>query len=226
MTGAERAEVLPEIGNSDTTDWLGEPAVEMHFEPTADEADSSASRATGVKLLGALLLLLALAWVGAAGWSIWQDRPAITLANAVGWIATLSGPLILIALLWLWLGRASRREAERFSRAVAEMRAESVALESVLAIVADRLEQNHARLRGEAEKLMTLGDEASDRLGRVTYYLAKESASLDRGSAALESAAAAAKVDIGVLLHDLPRAEEQAREIAEAMKEAGLAAHG
>jgi hypothetical protein len=226
MTGAERAEALPEIGGADTTDWLGEPAVEMVFEPTADEADASPRRGLAIRLLGAFLFLLALAWIGAAGWTIWQDRPALTLANAVGWAEALSGPLILIGLLWLWLGRASRRETERFSRAVAELRSESVALESVLAIVAEKLEENHARLRGEAEKLMSLGDEASDRLGRVTYYLAKESASLDRGSAALESAAAAAKVDIGVLLHDLPRAEEQARSIAAAMKDAGLAAHG
>src|SRR5688572_4329891 len=128
MTGAERAEALPEIGANDTSDWLGEPAVEMAFEPTPEEEESARPRALGVKLLGAFLLLLALGWIGAAGWSIWQDRPALTLENAVGWIATISGPLILIALLWLWLGRTSRRETERFSRAVAEMRAESVAL--------------------------------------------------------------------------------------------------
>ena len=72
---------------------------------------------------------------------------------------------------------------------------------------------------------MSLGDEASDRLGRVTHYLARETAELDRKAQALDNAAAAARVDIGVLLSDLPRAEEQARAVAEAMKEAGLAAH-
>jgi hypothetical protein len=123
-------------------------------------------------------------------------------------------------------GRTSRREAERFSRAVEAMTAESRALESVLEIVSGRIEDNHARLRGEAERLMTLGDEASDRLGRVTYYLSKETATLDQKAAALDAAANAAKVDIGVLLHDLPRAEAQARAVAEAMKEAGLNAHG
>jgi hypothetical protein len=63
-------------------------------------------------------------------------------------------------------------------------------------------------------------------LGRVTHYLSKETAHLDRTAGALDAAASAAKVDVGVLLHDLPRAEEQARAVAEAMKEAGLAAHG
>jgi hypothetical protein len=227
MTGAEQAEIQPHGGSRTTamSDWIGEPVEEPRIALAMEETPVPPSRSRGVKLLGALLILLALAWIGAAGWSVWQARPPLTLANAVGWAATLSGPLVLLALLWLLLGRTSRREAERFARSVAEMRSESVALESVLEIVANRLEENHARLRGEAEKLMSLGDEASDRLGRVTHYLAKESGALDRHSAALESAAAAAKVDIGVLLHDLPKAEEQARTIAESMKDAGLAAH-
>ncbi len=102
------------------------------------------------------------------------------------------------------------------------MRSESQALESVLEIVAGKIEENHARLSSEAARLMTLGDEASDRLGRVTHYLAKERGSLDKQSEALEAAAANAKIDIGVLLHDLPRAEEQARGMAQAMREAAF----
>jgi hypothetical protein len=113
--------------------------------------------------------------------------------------------LILLGIAWIILGQTPRKETERFTRAVAALRTESSALESVLAIVATRLEENHAKLRGEATKLMSLGDEASDRLGRVTYYLSKESANLDKKSLALETAAEAARVDIGVLLQDLPR---------------------
>ncbi|HEY0113839.1 MAG TPA: hypothetical protein VGB59_11930 [Allosphingosinicella sp.] len=230
MAGAERAqaeaagyEAEPETGQ----DWLG--------SATEESADAEASfrpegepvpRSTGVKLFGAFLLLLALGWLAAIGASLWQTRPDPGLPNILSWTAMASGPLALIALLWLLLGRSSRRETERFRRAVQLMTTESRALESVLEIVATRLEENHARLRGEAEKLMSLGDEASDRLGRVAYYLSKESATLDRTASALDSAAAAAKVDVGILLEDLPRAEEQARAVAAAMKEAGLNAHG
>jgi hypothetical protein len=225
MTGAERAQAQPETGTEEilpgpAAEWIGSEPETAHVEARARPASA------GVRLFGALLIALALAWIAAAGWSIWQTRPAPTLEFAVATIATLSGPLVLLALLWVWLGRTPRREAERFSRAVAEMRTESNALESVLSIVSTRIEENHSKLRGEAERLMSLGDEASDRLGRVTYYLSKETSSLDRKAAALDAAAASAKVDIGVLLHDLPKAEEQARAVAEAMKEAGLAAHG
>ncbi|MFL6858022.1 MAG: hypothetical protein ACJ8EB_08965 [Allosphingosinicella sp.] len=233
MTGVERAEAQPDAGIGNHADWLGPaevaPAPETAPESDSEIAEEAAPRgrdSIGARLLGTFLVLLALAWIGALWWLLWLTRPAPTLQNAVSWTATASGPLVLIGLFWLLAGRSARRETERFTLAVEEMRRESGALESVLEIVGARIEENHARLRGEAEKLMTLGDEASDRLGRVTYYLAKETATLDRKAAELESAAAAAKIDIGVLMSDLPRAEEQARAVSEAMKEAGLGAHG
>jgi hypothetical protein len=226
-TGAEQAGAPPESGHpAAEPDWLGAPvadpaAVDLHVHEEPGEP-----RRTGPRLFGGLLILLALAWIGAVGWSAWRSPPEPSLAVLIGSAGTVTGPLILLALLWLMWGRTPRRETERFTRAIEAMRAESIALQSVLDIVAGRIEENHGKLRDKAERLMSLGDEASDRLGRVTHYLARESATLDRQSAALEAAAAAAKVDIGVLLHDLPRAEEQARTVAEAMKEAGLAAHG
>lgn len=226
MTGAERAQSEPEQGlqGAAENDWLGSP-VDLQAPESVPEP-ARAKRPARAGLLGSLLILLAIGWVAAVGYWLWQTRPPVSLGNSIAWTATLAGPLALLALIWLMFGRTSRREAERFSRAVETMAAESRALESVLEIVSARIEDNHARLRGEAERLMTLGDEASDRLGRVTYYLSKETATLDQKAAALDAAAAAAKVDIGVLLHDLPRAEEQARAVAEAMKDAGLNAHG
>jgi len=226
-TGAERAE--PHAGWIETetqpADWIG--TAEAEAAPGEEAALLPQPRlSAGTRVFGAILLLLAAAWIGAAGWQVWQWHLVLTPARMIPFVAILSAPLALLGLLWLLFGRSSRRETERFTAAVHAMRGESVALETVLGIVAEKLEENHARLRGEAEKLMSLGDEAADRLGRVTYYLSKESASLDRRAAELEGAAAAAKVDIGVLMHDLPRAEEQARAVAEAMKEAGLAAHG
>lgn len=239
MTGAERAqpqadEALHQRNNS--ADWIGREAEAdtplAIKEPEAldltsvDEPETGAPASGGRKALAALLTLLAAAWIGSFAWMNWQSRPALDLPYFISALATISGPLVLLTLLWMWLGRTPRREAVRFTRAIEDMRRESTALETVLGIVAERIEANHARLRGEAERLMSLGDEASDRLGRVTHYLSKETAHLDRTASALDAAASAAKVDVGVLLHDLPRAEEQARAVAEAMKEAGLAAHG
>jgi hypothetical protein len=224
--GAQRADAPPETetGQVGETDWS---VVAMSGEYAAEEwqPDSIAGPSLGAKLLAALLIVLGMAWVAGAAWVAARSAAQVTPQAIVQWVPIFCAPLILLGLVWLLFGKTFRRETERFNRAVAAMHSESAALESLLAIVATRLEENHARLTTEAAKLMSLGDEAADRLGRVAHYLAKESAKLDQKSTALESAAEAARVDIGVLLHDLPRAEEQARAVASAMKEAGLDAH-
>ncbi|HEV2080014.1 MAG TPA: hypothetical protein VGR19_09010 [Allosphingosinicella sp.] len=224
MMGAQRADSAnsqPDTGTDTLTelDWLGPPAAEEWSEP------ESPPMSRGAKSLGVLLALLALGWIGFAGWTLWRASPVPTpLEIAIG-IALVSAPLILIGLVWLIFGKTTRRETERFTRAVNAMRSESTALETILQIVTARLEDSHSRLSDEAAKLMALGDEASDRLGRVAHYLSKQTESLDKKSEQLENAANGARVDIGVLLHDLPRAEEQARAVAEAMKDASFTAH-
>ena len=221
MMGAQRADSQPDTGTDTSTelDWLGPAVVDEWQEPEAPPMS------TGAKALGWLLALLALGWIGFAGWTLWQSAPVPTLLEIAIGTALASAPLILIGLVWLIFGRTTRRETERFTRAVNAMRSESTALETILQIVTARLEDSHSRLSGEAAKLMALGDEASDRLGRVAHYLSKQTETLDKKSEQLENAANGAKVDIGVLLHDLPRAEEQARAVAEALKDASFTAH-
>ncbi len=222
--GAERAEAQQPQGGD--IEWMGEAPWEAAADPEAYEQEGEAlGRAIGTRILAALLILLALGWIGAVGYALTLAWPGPSLQAWTGWAATASAPLILIGLAWLIFGRSSRRETKRFTEQVAAMRTESRALEATLAGVAGRLADNRAALSEEAARLMSLGDEASDRLGRVTHFIARETAELDRKAQALDNAAATARVDIGVLLNDLPRAEEQARAVAEAMKQAGLGAH-
>ena len=222
--GAERVEVPPQDGG----EWSR--GIEESLPPASAqdfpiEELAAPPRSIGSRILAGLLILLALGWLAVSGYALSQAWPGPSLTAWTGWTATISAPLILLALMWLIFGRTSRRESEKFTRAVAAMRRESQALESVLAIVAGRLQENRAALSEEATRLMALGDEASDRLGRVTHYISRETAELDRKAQALDAAAATARVDIGALMSDLPRAEEQARAAAEAMKTAGLNAH-
>jgi len=211
-------------------EWLGEKPWEAAADPEAYpgidyEGNAGEGRGIGTILFGALLILLALGWIGASAYALSLAWPGPSLEAWIDWAATMSAPLILIGLLWTIFGRSSRREARRFTQAVRTMRAESQALEAVLAITATKIAENRAALSEESARLMNLGDEATDRIGRVTGTLARESAELDRKAQALDQAAAAARTDIGVLMGDLPKAEEQARAAAEAMREAGLGAH-
>ncbi len=211
-------------------EWLGEKPWEAPADPDAYpgddvEDDGAPGRGIFMRLFAGLLILLALGWIGAAGYALSLAWPGPNLQSWIGWTATMSAPLILIGLIWTLFGRSSRRETTRFTAAVRAMRQESEALEAVLAITATKLAENRAALSAESTRLMSLGDEATDRIGRVTHQLGRESSELDRKAQALDQAAAAARVDIGVLISDLPKAEEQARAAAEAMKAAGLGAH-
>jgi hypothetical protein len=223
--GAERAEAQPqgERGWSSTVESLPSATESFDFSQLVEEETAPAS--AGIRAFAGALILLGVAWTALSGYALSQAWPGADLAVWAGWIATVSAPLILLGLAWTIFGRTPRREAEAFSRAVAAMRQESQALESLLGIVATRLVENRTMLGEEAARLMALGDEASDRLGRVTQDLARGSTELDRSAQALDSAAASARVDIGVLLADLPRAEEQARAVSDSMRTAGLTAH-
>lgn len=229
--GAQRADMPPPDSGmnqpieTEAGNWSVVPMSEDFAGPEDWQIEAQVQRSSGTIVLGAVLILLALAWTAGIGWLAWQAGTGIDPHTIANWVALACPPLILLGLVWQMFGRTSRREAQRFTRSVAALRTESAALEGLLGIVATRLEENHSRLTNEAAKLMSLGDEAADRLGRVAHYLSKESANLDHRTEALEGAANAARIDIGVLLHDLPRAEEQARAVAEAMKQAGLGAH-
>lgn len=193
------------------------------YEAEADQPAEGVGR--GRKVLAAVLIFLALAWVAVCGLvAAWHAGP-VDLPLAMSWIATASVPLALLTLLWLSFGRTGRAETERFSRAVTGLRSEADALNHVLALVADRLANNRSELGAEAGRLMALGEEASDRLGRVTHYLAREAEGLDSHARAVEAAASQARVDFGVLLSDLPKAEQSARGFSDTLREAGMIAH-
>jgi hypothetical protein len=220
------AETQPQSGE---TEWTAPEAWDSRapaddFRIDEIEAEPEPRRAGGMILAG-LLILLALGWIGVSIYALTLAWPGPSLPAWIGWAGTFSAPLVLVGLTWLLLGRSSRRETARFTAAVTAMRHESQALENVLASVAARIAGNRAALNEEAARLMSLGDEASDRIGRITATLSRETADLDRKAQALDLAAEAARIDVGVLMADLPKAEAQARAAAEAMKQAGLAAH-
>jgi uncharacterized coiled-coil protein SlyX len=121
-------------------------------------------------------------------------------------------------------GRTRRKEAEYFTRSVVAMRTEARALQDVLGALSRQINENHAALGVMAGDLMGLGDQAASRLGAITSDLNAGSRTLAEHGAALDRAAEAARTDIGVLLSDLPQAEDSARRMAETLREAGRAA--
>ena len=179
--------------------------------------------AGGRAVLGWALAVLAAAWIAYTAWSAGRElaNQPLTSPAIAQWVAVAAGPLALLGLLWLIFGRTRRKEAEAFTRSVIHMRHEARSLEALLSVLSQRIDENHAALNGITNQLMGLGDEAAARLGAVTRDLEQGSERLAAHGEALDRAANAARVDFGVLLEDLPRAEATARSMAEALRNSG-----
>ena len=121
-------------------------------------------------------------------------------------------------------GRTRRKEAERFTRSVIEMRAEARSLEGLLGVLTQRIQDSRSELTMIAQHLMQLGDETTGKLGGITRELDSSADKLVKHGVALDRAAESARNDIAVLLDDLPKAEATARSMTEQLQVAGTAA--
>ncbi|HYC95826.1 MAG TPA: hypothetical protein VEB39_09045, partial [Sphingomicrobium sp.] len=206
---------------------------EVHAEPQFDRMSWSEIRdvhgvATegGRQVLGWGLSILALLWTAYTAWSAGRALATepLTSPQVAQWVAILAGPLALVGLVWLMFGRTRRKEAEKFTRSVIAMRTEARALQDVLGALQIQIAENHRSLGVMAGDLMGLGDQAASRLGNITEQLSQGSRTLAEHGVALDRAAESARNDIGVLLSDLPQAEDSARRMAETLREAGRSA--
>ena len=204
-----------------------------HSEPSFSRTDwaeirevEGAASEGGRQVLGWGLGVVALLWTGYSAWSAGQalaDQP-MSSPQIAQWVAILTGPLALLGLVWLMFGRTRRKEAERFTRSVVAMRKEARSLQDILGALSQQIAENHRTLGVMAGDLMGLGDQAASRLGAITADLNAGSKTLAEHGVALDRAAEAARTDIGVLLTDLPQAEESTRRMAETLRQAGRSA--
>ena len=197
---------------------------QLSWTETLDEHEVAS--AGGRMVLGWALAVLALLWTGYTAWSAGRSLADQPLSSPLiaQWVAILTGPLALMGLVWLMFGRTRRKEAEHFTRSVIAMRTEARALEDVLRALSRQIDENHTALGVMAGDLIGLGDQAASRLGAITSDLNAGSRTLAEHGAALDRAAETARTDIGVLLADLPQAEESARRMATTLRDAGQAA--
>ena len=201
--------------------------------PAADEAEwvmpepePEPRGAGGRAVLGWTLAVLAALWIAYTAWSAGRELAGqpLTSPAVAQWVAIATGPLALMGLAWLIFGRTRRKEAEAFTRSVIHMRHEARSLEALLEVLSQRIGENHAALNAITNQLMGLGDEAASRLGAVTRDLEEGSQRIAAHGEALDRAAATARIDIGVVLEDLPRAEASAVAMAQALRGAATEA--
>jgi archaellum component FlaC len=223
----KRADQLPQSGDPAEPIELLSAAADF-VEPSFDQEQwlhrTSEERGTGGRqVLAAMLTILSIVWLAYSAWSAGRTLSGQPLTSpfVAQWISIAAGPLALMGLAWLTFGRTRRREAERFTRSVIAMRGEAQSLEALLEVLSQRIDDSRTELTTISQNLMQLGDDATGKLGGITREFDSSTEKLRRHGEALDRAAEAARTDIGVLLDDLPRAEQTARAVAEQLRSAG-----
>ena len=226
-----RAEPLPTPFEEGISQPLGQGMAPPEFDEQSWNyvAEEPQPVTTGGRAVLAWALgIVAAAWIAFSAWSAGQalaTRP-LTSPELASWVAVATGPLALLGLIWLMFGRTRRKEAEAFTRSVIAMRHEAQSLEGLLGVLRQRIDDNHGALRTISDQLMGLGDEAAARLGSASEELEGSARRIAAQGEALDRAAGSARIDMGVLLDDLPRAEASARSMAQSLQSAGASALG
>jgi hypothetical protein len=223
----QRAEPLPPVNPAAEPSNLLSGSVDF-VEPSFDqdewqERSAEQRGAGGRQVLGIALAVLAGLWLAYTAWSAGRTVGGQPLSSPLiaQWIAVAAGPLALMGLAWLIFGRTRRKEAEQFTRSVITMRHEAQSLEALLEVLSQRIGDSQSELTMISKHLMQLGDEATGKLGGITREFDSSTEKLKLHGEALDRAAEAARTDIGVLLEDLPRAEQTARAVAEQLRTVG-----
>ncbi|MBD8679036.1 hypothetical protein [Sphingomonas sp. CFBP 13720] len=169
-----------------------------------------------------LVILLTIAWV--AGMLVFSAGSLATIdpVQMVLFIAALFAPPAAIGILWLLLQRTSRAEARRFAATSRAMRAEALALDSVVATVRRSLAESRLELAEQTGSLMQLGDSATDRLRGVTAGMATQAALIEASAASLTHAADSTEHRLATVLATLPRAHLETMEIGRLLETIGL----
>src|SRR5438309_7553569 len=220
----KRAESLPPADDAAETNNLLANSIDF-VEPSFDEEQwrertAEERGAGGRQVLAGVLAVLAALWVAYTAWSAGRTLAGQPLTSPLlaQWVAVAAGPLALIGLAWLIFGRTRRKEAERFTRSVITMRSEARSLEALLEVLSQRITDSRTELTMIAQHLMQLGDETTGKLGGITREFDSSTEKLLRHGEALDRAAGSARVDIAVLLEDLPQAEQSARAVADQIR--------
>src|SRR5436190_2977149 len=223
----KRAETPPPAEDAAETNNLLANSVDF-VEPSFDQdqwlQQTAEERGSGGRqVLAAALAVLAALWLAYTAWSAGRTLAGqpLTSPQIAQWVAVAAGPLALMGLAWLIFGRTRRKETERFTRSVITMRTEARSLEALLEVLSQRIQDSRTELTMIAQHLMQLGDETTGKLGGITREFDSSSEKLMRHGEALDRAAGAARIDIGVLLEDLPQAEQTARAVAEQLRAVG-----
>ena len=227
MTGGTNVESLRTADASDGEELLLSDAQmdvpDEIAEPVFDD-EEPARRRFGW-LLPAAAILAVLAWFGIMAWLLRDSFVALAdPAARIELFAALCVPPALVGILYLLALRTSAAEAQRFGATARAMRAEAASLERIVATLSERLENNRAELARQSASMLTMGDNAADRLQSVAVAMGQQAQQIDTSTRALGDAVTTAQNNVAIVLASLPKASEQMLDMSSRIDTAGLSA--
>lgn len=191
-----------------------------------DEPDEPADGA-GEKLVRRVriaLSVLALAWVGFAGWAMIAsgDLRAGPSAWANAFV-TLTVPLILFGLVYLLLVRNSRTESRRYLDTARALRTEADLLELRLGRINAQLESARQTMQDQAELLDSYGAAASSNMEASAELIAGRAQTTAASAEAADRAGAALVTRMETLIGSIPELEERTGRMAARIMDDGHA---
>ena len=211
--------------------WQGEEDAEV-VELSTDPVETTQFDALDAPRDHRSVVVAVLAWLCAVGWltavALMHARDvtaAASLPTVLSILRDASGPLILIAVVYLVAVRTSRSEAARLARISGDLRGEQARLEAVLASVANSIDRERDDIKTHADRLMTIGEESAERLRAVGDRLKADIASLAKDAESLRQSTGTARGHLDAMIGDLPRIQTQTVQLTGSIEATGMIAH-
>ena len=185
----------------------------MALEANLDE-DEPERRAVGVRPLAlGLLGVLALLWLGFAGWSLIDPASAQTLAAVLARLASLATPLALlvgIAVLLMLPGRAPRAIESPAPRTAGD--AEHIREATM------RLGAAQDMLLGNTRQFASIADQSASAILSAMQAMSKQTTQIEQGTSSSITTLTGLGAQITQLTDALPRLEDRLATLGETMR--------
>ena len=198
---------------------LKQPVLDIDDDQQIEGADEGA-----VKRIRWAMLALGLGW---AGFAVWATITSGTLAaGPAAWaatIATLSIPLILLAVCYMLLARNSRTESRRYLDTARALRTETDLLELRLGRISNQLENARQTMQDQAELLDSYGAAASSNMEASAELIAGRAQTTADKAETAERAAMALVARMDLLIGSIPELEDRTGRMTAQMMDNGHA---
>ncbi len=170
------------------------------------------------------LLVLAVGWIGFAGWAIATSGDLA--AGPSAWanaIVTLAIPLILLGVGYMLLVRNSRAESRRYLDTARALRTEADLLELRLGRISSQLETARQAMQDQAELLDSYGAAASSNMEASAELIAARAHATAERAETAERAAVALVARMDMLIGSIPELEDRTGRMTAQMMDNGHA---